>query len=406
MPYYDPKSNVYESASPSVIFPAVCPHPLSPLGQQQAASIASDIRYLYDHYHQIRKVFAKHQFSFSHLFIALLRKRGLATDGGSLRLKDFTDQFDAFFDADLMMQLGVPFDQTVKKPWMVSMCRHTKKSFHPLRYILMARFLCHGLPNLVQLAEEASVEDLILPHTVYGCVEDMDIKLEKYRTQWLQACNAMPEAGRNEVRKTAESTYTWLLRHDKMWLMEHCNEKRPTGGTKTFADMKEKDLLYVSKVHVAAEEIRCAPGKPIWITKTRLAKQLGLLPRLLPDLPMTQKAFEQEVESQMDFRLRKIAWAESELTAHGKPATRWQILKLAAIRDNDWDKCWNVYISTYGKTGDEEHDEIRIAQRFACRGTTRCTWCPVTFGSGSYHPSRFLRPWRSRIEILPSISTS
>lgn len=361
VPYYDSKTNVYETASPSVIFPAICQSPLSPLGLQQAENIAADIRYLYGHYKQIRTAFAKHNYTCSKLLIILLQKKGLATECGHIRLNSFLSQFYAFFDADLMARLGLSCDPTSKRPWMVSMCRHTKKSFHPIRYILMARFLCNGLPYLIRFAEETSIESLILPKPEYGYVEEMEVKLERYRAKWLEASNSMPGAGRNEIRKMVEATYTWLLRHDKDWLMEHCNEKRPTGGNKTFADRTKQDLIYSGKVHAAADALRCAPGKPVWITKTRLAKQIDLLPRLLPELPLTQKAFDQEVESQMDFRLRKIAWAERELASQGKPAAKWQILKLAAIRDCDWDRCWIEYITMNNRAREEEYYEATIS---------------------------------------------
>ena len=346
IPYYDHKSNVYELATPLSLFPAVCSPPLSSIGQQQAINIASDIRYLYSHYDQVRNAFAKHQYSFTNLFLLLLQEKGLATKGGTLRLTEFKNQFYTFFASDLMERLGESFDSEVKKPWFVTMCRHSKKTFHPLRYVLLSRFLCHGLPNLIRLAEETSPDDMAFDKPDYGCVADADLKRVAYRAKWLDVCNSMPGAKRDELRRVASSTYTWLLRHDKNWLMAHPKEQCSRGGNKTFADRAQQDLLLSSRVHAAAQALRAMKGKPIWITKTRLAKQMGLAIKLLPELPMTQKAFERETESQMDFRLRKIAWAENELASQGKPAVRWQVLKLAGIRVCDWDKCWDAYTST------------------------------------------------------------
>lgn len=357
IPYYDLKSNVYAAATPLLLFPAVCPPTLPLLGQQQATNIASDIRYLYSHYNQIRNAFAKHQYSFTNLFLSLLQEKGLATMGGALRLEEFKKQFCSFFAPDLIGQLGVSLDQTVKKPWFVSMCRRSKKSFHPLYYVLLSRFLCHGLSHLIQLAEETSPESLTFAKPDYGCAANSETKRETYRVKWLGVYSSMPGAGRDELRRAAGSTYTWLLRHDKNWLMEHPKEQCLRGGNKAFADRAQQDLLFSAKVHTAAQELRSVKGKPIWITKTRLAKQLGLLPRLLPELPMTQAAFEREIENQMEYRLRKIAWAENELASQEKPAVKWQVLKLAGIRDCDWDKCWEAYTSAknFSKEGFYEY---------------------------------------------------
>lgn len=356
IPYYDDKSNIYEAAYPLSLFPAVCPPALSPLGQQQAMNIASDIRFLYSHYDQVRNAFTKHQYSFTNLFLSLLQEKGLATKGGTLRLEEFKKQFYAFFATDLMEQLGESFDSEVKKPWFVSMCRHSKKSFHPLRYILLSRFLCHGLPDLIQLAEKTLPENLVFAKPNYGCVANVVTKRHTYREKWLDIYRSMPGARRDELRRAAGSTYTWLLRHDKDWLMENPKEQCARGGNKVFADRVQQDLLVSAKVHAAAQVLRATKGKPIWITKSRLAKQLGLLPRLLPELPLTQKAFDKEIENQMDYRLRKIAWAENELESQGKPAARWQVLKLAGIRDCDWDKCWDIYTSMTKFAQEENHE--------------------------------------------------
>ena len=357
IPYYDQKSNVYEAATPLKLFPAACPPSLSPLGLQQAANIASDIRYLYDHYDQVRSAFAKHQYSFTNVFVSLLQKKGLATKGGTLRLAEFKEKFYSFFAPDLMEQLGEPIDTSIEKPWFVTMCRHSKKSFHPLRYILLSRFLCHGLPHLIQIAEETSLESLSFPKANYGCPAENEAKREQYRAKWLNLCETMPDASRDELRRADGSTYTWLLRHDKGWLMEHPKERRLRGGNKVFSDRTQQDLMLSAKTHAAAKALRSVKGKPIWITKTCLAKKVGLIPRLLPELPMTQKAFEEETESIMDYRLRRIAWAENQLIEQGKSVVRWQVLKLAAIRECDWDKCWDAYIATNSFVQEDRNEE-------------------------------------------------
>ena len=349
IPYYDSKSNAYEAAVPTTLFPAVCPELLSPLGRQQAVLIAKDIRYLYENYDRIRAAFTKHESSFCNLFLYLLRKKGLATEGSSLRHQQYREQFCGFFDTDLLNRLGLSFDDTVARPWIISMCRHSRTGFHPLRYILLARFLCGGLPRLIELAEELSKEDLIIQTKKRGQVTDFEKKLEKYREKWLDACTAMPGACQNDIRKIAGATYTWLYRHDKDWLMEHPKERKAVGGNCTYADRTERDRRYAAMVPAAAEKLRNLPRKPIWITKTRLTKELDLLPRFLEDLPLTKSAIDREIEDRMGHRLRKLAWAERELSVCGEAVSKWKLMKLAGIRDEDWDICWEAYIEIKSK---------------------------------------------------------
>ena len=58
---------------------------------------------------------------------------------------------------------------------------------------------------------------------------------------------------------------------------------------------------------------------------------------------MTELEIGKYAEDSTAFRLRKIHWAERELCARGEPAVRWRILKLAGIRDQDWDAVWEAY---------------------------------------------------------------
>lgn len=62
-------------------------------------------------------------------------------------------------------------------------------------------------------------------------------------------------------------------------------------------------------------------------------------------LPLTEQEIQKCAEDNTAFRFRKMRWAERELCARGEPAVKWRILKLAGIRDEDWDTIWDLYTS-------------------------------------------------------------
>jgi hypothetical protein len=347
VPYCAKGANVYAAAELETLFPAVYADTFSPAARQQAIWIAEDTQYAYNNYERIRTAFAKHQFSFRSVFLRLLQRKKLVSAGGSLRLQEYRKAFLAYFDRDLLKALGLSFDERISRPWIVSLCRGEHINAHPLYYILLARFLCGGISNLVEFAEVYSEEELIFRASSHKQVADFEEKREIYRSRWMAACTQMPGAAQSEIRKTAGSVYTWLNRHDKEWLTQHPKERKARGGNRTYnVDWAERDADYAEKIPGAAKKLRMRPGKPIQVTKTKLLREIGC--GLLPAeqwnrLPLTQKAVAQEAEDRMSFHLRKMLWAEKELAASGEPIVKWRLMKLAGIRDKDWDMYWEMY---------------------------------------------------------------
>jgi len=57
-----------------------------------------------------------------------------------------------------------------------------------------------------------------------------------------------------------------------------------------------------------------------------------LLEKHLDHLPKTKKYLDQTVESEEQYRWRKIQWAIKELEREGKPVQEWSVLRKAGIR--------------------------------------------------------------------------
>lgn len=348
-PHLTVSNRTLMTASPAHLFPAVYPPSLSPLAIQQALQIANDVYYLYQNFQKIRARFAHDQYSFRSLYLALLYQKGLATKNGSLYLLPFREKFLDFFATDLLWALKLGFDETVDRPWIISMCRSGQRSHHPLRHILMARFLCGSLENLVQLTEHDSRNMLANLHQRRGSVTNYDEKKAEYRKRWLAACKSNPGACQNEIRKTDEAAYIWLNRHDHAWLQLHPKKRLPRGGNKTYANWKERDQQLSKQVPVVARKLLAQSGKPIRISITRLMEELGcgsMSASARQNLPLTNAELSRCSEDITTFRLRKIAWAEQELLRRAEPVARWRILKLSGIRHEDWDSMWDIYTAS------------------------------------------------------------
>lgn len=307
-------SNQYHPANPSTLFPAAVPAPLSQLAQQQLGWIVDDTVFVYREYKRIHSAYKRQNYSFRQIFLPALKERGIATNGGSLRLDEFRKQFCTFFAPDLLDALNLSFDESVRRPWIVAMFRSRRSvNTHPLPLMLMSRFLLGGLPKLIEAAESMAVNSVMKVMQTRLPPADFAQKRDTYRTRWLAACEKMPNACQNDIRKTAGAVYTWLYRHDREWLSTHPAERKTRGGNKTYADWSSRDHQFADRVPHAAEQLRDRPGKPIRITKTSLLHEIGcgILPsELLDRMPRTTEAIHNAVEDTMSFRLRRICWAE------------------------------------------------------------------------------------------------
>ncbi len=299
IPYLSRGGNEHVPAAVDRLLPTDIPKPLGPREQQLACQIALDTKWLLSHIELARNTFVEYGYSFQRLFIHLLREKGLATAHGTLRQDEYRSAFIAFFGDDFLNLFELDFAADIKRPWIISMCRTSITATYPLKYILLARFLCGSFEKFIHFAMTHA--DAIRPRKprVPHEVVDEESKRVRYRAEWLKAWRSMPEGGRNDVRIIVPSVYTWLIRHDKMWLYENMPTQRKRGGKRNYADWDERDRLYASQIRCAAERIKQLPGKPVRVSIKKICQQLGCSELLLQKreyLPLTTREFSIVVE--------------------------------------------------------------------------------------------------------------
>ncbi|SEF02858.1 TnsD family Tn7-like transposition protein [Pseudomonas migulae] len=132
--------------------------------------------------------------------------------------------------------------------------------------------------------------------------------------------------------------YLWLHRNDRQWLSERTQEPgkahRPCGQqTERFKDL---DLNLANEVVQCAEMLRTLPGKPVFISRTKIGRELHALSRFekqLNKLPHCAAALVAECETLDAFHRRRLSWAERKLKLDGKPITQSSIYRTACIRN-------------------------------------------------------------------------
>lgn len=78
----------------------------------------------------------------------LLRKKGLVTHNGNVKQKDLSDLFHEFYGEKLLKLLQSPVSSNNESCWLKTITRKHRKTFHPIRHILLITFLGETLRSI------------------------------------------------------------------------------------------------------------------------------------------------------------------------------------------------------------------------------------------------------------------
>lgn len=153
------------------------------------------------------------------------------------------------------------------------------------------------------------------------------------RARWLEIQQIHRGLSRSQLAQRLPKERAWLYRHDREWMDRHS----PTALRKKWSDQRvdweSLDCRIATQLLKAAQEIvREIP--PQRVTQAALERKLGL-PRWLSKrrvkLPKSINVLVDVAETIDGFRLRRIAWAVSELDRQTLPTRSWRVRRLAGL---------------------------------------------------------------------------
>lgn len=106
--------------------------------------LAKDIVWLTENYEVIRNSKGL-QNGFRDKYIGILVEKGYATSSGRVYQKEFIDAFRRFYGDDFLSVLQCDFTDDFESNWLSSIVRKHRKAFHPLRHLMLIRFLTGGV---------------------------------------------------------------------------------------------------------------------------------------------------------------------------------------------------------------------------------------------------------------------
>jgi hypothetical protein len=165
-------------------------------------------------------------------------------------------------------------------------------------------------------------------------------RLNQFRDIVYEAIKTNPNLNRTQIRELVKKEYIWLYRHDKDWLSSVMPKRSRKSDGGAYVDWAERDRILVKKVQEAVHQLQEINiyKRPEKITLKSIARQLESLDILRYDevkLPLTYKAIKEVIESQDDYRLRRIRWAVRVLSKENVNLTESKIRKKASIQSKD-----------------------------------------------------------------------
>lgn len=178
--------------------------------------------------------------------------------------------------------------------------------------------------------------------------ENFDEKIKKYRATWNDSFRDHSNQKRSEIQTALFSVYTWLLRHDKVWLNDHSPTRVYANNIRN-EHVEDKDDEIEQALQRTYQELISSIERPQRISKGLLGALTGYYSYIcsaetLKHLPNSNRFLERYVEDREAYRNRKISWAISELTKNAEPIRKWHVMKMAGIPDKMWDECWNKHL--------------------------------------------------------------
>lgn len=158
--------------------------------------------------------------------------------------------------------------------------------------------------------------------------------INSHRNNWIQAQKQYPSKSKTEIRKIEPAAFSYLYRHDQEWLNSHSPKNRANIPSSKRVNWKKRDQEVLMIAISAAEQLR-SRKKLKKITHKAVSNEVGLtamLEKHLDKMPETKKYLDKVVESDRDFRARRVIHALNEIKEKGGVVKHWAVFRAAGIR--------------------------------------------------------------------------
>ncbi|MGH1461873.1 MAG: TnsD family Tn7-like transposition protein [Neptuniibacter sp.] len=221
--------------------------------------------------------------------------------------------------------------------WLKHLFRKHRKSFHPLRHLLVT----------VALAPEWTVQQILekvrglpdrprKPAVTSNTAVVTRREINEHRKSWKNLVDQYPSVGVKVLRSTkcGGAIYAWLYRNDKQWLMSNRPCKILANNGHYTADYQKWDDDNVALLEHIYFEMTSVSNRQR-LTRTRFIKALprsNSVEKYLSKMPKTAHWITEHEESVEDYQLYRLNAAYEQIKSGNLEVKRWRLLRFASIR--------------------------------------------------------------------------
>tara|TARA_B100000929_G_scaffold277613_1_gene253182 strand:+ start:422 stop:1951 length:1530 start_codon:yes stop_codon:yes gene_type:complete len=229
------------------------------------------------------------------------------------------------------------FNYSENNYWLTNLFRKHRKSFHPLRHLLVVTALVPELSVTKLLEKVRSLPDRILVPSNSSKKVTVRDDVAEYRSSWVRMLRRHPSAGVKELRsiESGGAIYSWLYRNDKNWLMSNKPRRKVNVQSHYVVDYSDWDAKNVEHLKSVYEGMANARYRPR-LSRTRFIKELprsNSVEKHLSVLPETSQWICSHEESVEDHQLRRLRIAYEQIKSNNHEVKRWRLLRVANIRE-------------------------------------------------------------------------
>jgi|SRR5215213_136770 len=168
-------------------------------------------------------------------------------------------------------------------------------------------------------------------------IHDLTARAEKRRTcraKWISATRRVPNTTLKALRRKLQREYAWLLQNDPEWMKRHRPHSRRRARSTSGVDWKKRDAEYAVAAWAVALRLKNSSGRPVWVTKTAIGRNLGvvtILRQKLSKMPLTAQVLAGMVETREQYATRRVWWAAALFIEEGVLPQYWQLISRANV---------------------------------------------------------------------------
>lgn len=163
----------------------------------------------------------------------------------------------------------------------------------------------------------------------------MDLRTQK-EAEWLKLIEKYPDFTITRLREMNRALYAWHYRNNRDWLKENSPRIKGEVTSNNRVDWEKRDLEILQLVKKVIKDLY-AMEKPIYVNKSKVAKEIGQLSSLekqLDKLPKTKAYLNKHLETREQFQIRRIKWACKKLYMDDRNnVVVWKVRRLAGLRE-------------------------------------------------------------------------